>query len=117
MFENYLQDALVYKKLEEHLVVFFNSKIAELRINGNFYELGFYNTKFSNGESFMDGNPIFSVKNKQNENVLKVIIDSVLELIEYDSKTDAGTVHVVIADIRMLDGIKIKIFEWLDKSI
>ena len=38
----------------------------------------------------MDGNPIFSVKNKEAEGVLKIIIDDVDELIEFDSRAKAA---------------------------
>ncbi|MFM9924407.1 hypothetical protein VLK31_15540 [Variovorax sp. H27-G14] len=116
MFENYLQDASVYQKLERHFVDLFQSKIGNLEKHDTPYTIGYYNTKFSNGVPFRNGNPIFSVKNEQIGSLLIIIIDEVDNLVSYDSTASAGVERVVIGNIHMLHEINAKLFEWLDEQ-
>lgn len=116
MFENYLQDALVYQQLERHFVDFFKSKINSLEKTDAPYTIGYYNTKFSNGAPFGNGNPIFSAKNEQANTLLRIILDEVDDLVAYDSMVSAGAERVVIGNIHMLHEIDAKICEWIDEQ-
>ncbi len=116
MFEKYLEDPEIYRNLEEFFVEFFKSKLNELRINGDDYTVGYYRTTFSNGDPFMDGNPIFSVRNAGNGNILKIVIEDGNELVSYDSVKESGVERVVVGGVCMLDEIKIKTAEWIEEQ-
>jgi hypothetical protein len=114
VFDNYLSDRETYLNLENFFIDFFISKLEILDKNRNVFTIPFYKTTFQNGEPFMDGNPIFSVKNEINGEILRVIIDEnnyKLELL--NKKSEFGKELVVIGNITMLDDIKEKIDKWL----
>jgi hypothetical protein len=117
MFENYLDDVNVYLELEKFFSDYFNLKLKELRINKDFFKIPFYKTVFNNGMPFMDGNPIFSVKNEIKETILRIIIDEdVNELTLLNQKSEFGKEFIVIGNIGMLDDISIKIYKWLEEQ-
>lgn len=109
MFNSYLDDENVYLALESFLKDFFLSFINSEKS----VDCPYYNTTFSNGKPFMDGNPIFSARKKSNGAIIKVILDEDADsLSEIDKEVDGTQIHVIVANISFLNSIKEKIVNW-----
>ncbi|GAB0170620.1 hypothetical protein LSPCS325_40570 [Lysinibacillus sp. CTST325] len=72
-FNTYLEDEYVYAELEQFWIDFFLSTLDKNSKNKNEWISPFYNTKFSNGKSMMNANPIFSVKSLKNEKIIRIL--------------------------------------------
>jgi hypothetical protein len=117
MFENYLEDIAVYLKLEKHFADFFKLKLNELNKSKDLYTMPFYKTTYGNGAPFMDGNPIFSVKNELKKTLLRVIIDDDTgKLTSTDEKCEFGKERVVVGNIFMLKEMQAEICKWLEEQ-
>jgi len=112
MFNNYLNDEKVYLELESFLKNFFLNFINCKES----VDCPYYNTTFSNGKPFMDGNPIFSARKKNNGTIIKVVLDEdANSLSEFDKEVDGFPIHVIVANVSSLDSIKEKIISWYEK--
>ncbi|MGE7951563.1 hypothetical protein [Lysinibacillus xylanilyticus] len=72
-FNTYLEDEYVYAELEQFWIDFFLSILDKNSKNKNEWISPFYNTKFSNGKSMMNANPIFSAKLLKNEKIIRIL--------------------------------------------
>ncbi|WP_068984820.1 hypothetical protein [Lysinibacillus xylanilyticus] len=72
-FNTYLEDEYVYAELEQFWLDFFLSILDKNSKNKNEWISPFYNTKFSNGKSMMNANPIFSAKSLKNEKIIRIL--------------------------------------------
>lgn len=109
MFNNYLFDANEYLELESSLRDFFLSIVD----TGNPVECPYYNTTFSNRTPFMDGDPIFSARKKNNGEIIKVVIDEGTDsIIEFDNQVDGSSIHVIVTNVFALELIKKGIINW-----
>ena len=117
MFEKYLEDVRIYLDLESNLIDFFKSKLGELKKNKSSYKIQYYKTTFSNGMPFMDGNPIFSVRNEDEGKILRIVLDAdASDLVTLDETCEQDKEMVVIGNILLLEKIKTKICEWLEQQ-
>lgn len=109
MFNDYLDDEKVYLALESFLKDYFLSFVRCDKA----VDCPYYNTFFSNGKPFMDGDPIFSARKKSNGAILKVVLDEDVDsLSEFDKVVEGKPVHVIVANISSLNSIKKKIVIW-----
>lgn len=109
MFDNYLVNVNEYLELESSLRNFFLSIVN----NGNTVDCPYYNTTFSNGTPFMDGDPIFSARKKNNGDVIKVVLDEdTVSITEFDNQVDGSSIHVIVANVSSLELIKKRIIDW-----
>ena len=115
MFETYLNDTECYIALEKNLNTFFRKSLVDVKIDSSGMIYPFYATRYSNGQPFLDGNPIFSVKDQLSGRSLRVILDEdINELTTFQDK-EGGKELVIVASIKSLAAIKRKITEWLRK--
>lgn len=109
MFNNYLVDMNEYLALESSLQDFLLSIV-------NYkdpVDCPYYNTTFSNGVPFMDGDPIFSARKKNNGEVIKVVLDEDTDSIsEFDNQLDGSYIHVIVANVSALESNKKRIIHW-----
>ncbi|WP_029978737.1 hypothetical protein [Pseudomonas sp. PH1b] len=113
MFNEYLNDKDRYLELERSFYDHFRLKVQENPVGTEVFKAPYYNTFFSNGSPFMDGNPIFSVKNQLNGQILRVVLDEdAHELCSYRDK-EAGCELVVIGNLALLEEIKEKVSAWI----
>ncbi|WP_017347911.1 hypothetical protein [Pantoea sp. A4] len=109
MFNNYLVDIDKYLALETSLQDFFLS-IVNYK---NPVDCPYYNTTFSNGVPFMDGDPIFSARKKNNGQVIKVVLDEDTDSIsEFDNEVEGYSIHIIVANVSALESIKEKVMHW-----
>ncbi|WP_347900800.1 hypothetical protein [Pseudomonas purpurea] len=116
MFERYLESEAVYRDFERHFVAFFFLKLAQGGKLREDFATPVYNTRFANGVPFMDGNPIFSAKNKRSGATLRVVIDDGDGFSSYDERKDSGVECVIIGDIKYLADIEKAFSEWVDQQ-
>ncbi|MGY2292371.1 hypothetical protein ACW9H6_21915 [Pseudomonas sp. SDO528_S397] len=113
MFNEYLTNKDCYFELERSFYDYFRLKVQASKTAVEVFKAPCYNTFFSNGLPFMDGNPIFSAKNEVSGQILRVVLDEdVHELCSYRDK-EAGCELVVIGNLALLDEIKEKISAWI----
>ena len=113
MFETYLSDVECYIELEKNLNTFFRKSLADAKIDRSGMTYPFYVTRYSNGQPFLDGNHIFSVKDQLSGRSLRVILDEdTNELTSFQDK-EGGTELVIVANIGSLAAVKQKITEWI----
>lgn len=113
MFNGYFNDEHCYIELERHLYdcFFFECKANELELAK--FKAPFYNTTFSNGTPFRDGNPIFSARNEVSGTILRIVLDEDADsLVSYRDK-HMGREFVVIAKVALLEHITGKMAEWV----
>ncbi|BBP69567.1 hypothetical protein PHLH6_15710 [Pseudomonas sp. Seg1] len=112
MFNDYLHNLDCYFRLERSFYEFFRLEAQTNKIDIKGFKAPYYNTTFSNGTPFMDGNPIFSARNEANGQILRVILEQDTdELVSYRDK-ELGCELVVIGNVNSLEEIKRKIAEW-----
>jgi hypothetical protein len=113
MFDEYLNDEQCYVELEQYLL---NRFFLECDANGvelKKFKAPFYNTTFSNGTPFREGNPIFSARNEVAGTILRIVLDEDTDsLVSYRDK-DMGCELVIIARIASLEDITKKMAEWV----
>lgn len=73
MFDDFLDNEETYSRLESFWEDLFWGIIDNYKLHHDHWQVPYYNTFFSNGKKFMDGNPIFSAKNKINNKSIRVI--------------------------------------------
>lgn len=113
MFNEYLNNKDCYLELERSFYDYFQLTVQASGVGAEVFKVPYYNTFFSNGLPFMDGNPIFSAKNEVNGQIIRVVLDEdVNELCSYRDK-EAGCELVVIGNLSVLDEIKKKISAWI----
>ncbi|WP_397431561.1 hypothetical protein [Pseudomonas chlororaphis] len=113
MFNGYLDDKDCYLRLERYFYDFFCLEIQANGIDVGKFKMPFYNTTFSNGIPFMDGNPIFSAKNEVNGQILRAVLDEdTHQFTSYHDK-NLGCEFVIVGNLELLDNIKKQISEWI----
>lgn len=117
MFESYLEDSLVYMSLERYFLNFFYSSLEFLGGDRSDFLVPFYRAAFTDGQSFQDGNPIFSAKNKVSGNSLRVVVsDDVVDVVSYGEAKSGGEELVVIGNVKNLSEIEVFVFGWIAGS-
>ncbi|WP_423394456.1 hypothetical protein [Burkholderia sp. LMG 21824] len=81
-FYAYLDDEQVYSRLEDYWLELFKKIMLDKGLSEKDWVTPLYNTTFSNGEKFMDANPIFSAKIKAGNRSIKIIHDHIDDEIE-----------------------------------
>ncbi|WP_460926201.1 hypothetical protein [Pseudomonas sp. MC6] len=113
MFDDYLSNKDSYFQLEQDFYKFFYLEVQKNEVASEIFKAPFYNTFFSNGTPFMDGNPIFSVRNEVNGQILRIVLDEeVDELSSYQDK-EAGCELVIFGNLSLMDEIKKMISAWI----
>lgn len=87
-FNDYLESNQTYIALEKFWINFFFSILASLNLEKSEWITPYYNTTFSNGEKFMDGNPIFSAKSAKTEKTIRIVQEEYLGHEEFSSWID-----------------------------
>lgn len=115
MFKNYLSNPDTYKNLEEHIINKFTRLANTKNIETNSFSLPFYNTKFSDRTSFMDANPIFSVKNIKTGGIFKAILDEEIDKPFIATKnTELGQELSITLPLKSIDSLDAEISKWLN---
>ncbi|MEX6667565.1 hypothetical protein [Pseudomonas sp. W2-17] len=113
MFDDYLNDEQLYVQLEQYLYDCFLIECHASGVDLKNFKAPFYNTAFSNGTPFRDGNPIFSARNKTTGKILRIVLDENTDsLVSYRDK-DMGCELVIIARVSLLELIIKKMVEWI----
>jgi hypothetical protein len=109
----YLSDKDCYLRLERIFYDFFRVEVQKSQSITAVFKAPYYNTFFSNGTPFMDGNPIFSVRNEVSGQILRIVLDEeVDELSSYQDK-EAGCELVIFGNLSLMDEIKKMISAWI----
>lgn len=109
----YLSGMDRYLRLEQDFYNFFHLEVQKSQIVTELFKAPYYNTFFSNGTPFMDGNPIFSVRNEVSGQILRIVLDEeVDELSSYQDK-EAGCELVIFGNLSLMDEIKKMISAWI----
>ena len=115
MFKNYLSNPDTYKNLEEHIVNKFTRLANTKKIETSSFSLPFYTTKFSDGTSFMDANPIFSVKNMKTGDIFKAILDEEIDKPFIATKnTELGQELSITLPLKSINSLDAEISKWLN---
>ena len=113
MFGDYLSDEQSYLQLERYLYDRFFLECNENGIGVKEFKAPFYNTAFSDGTPFREGNPIFSARNEITGKILRIVLDEDAgPLVSYRDK-DMGCELVIIAKVGLLEHIAEKLAEWV----
>lgn len=113
MFDDYLNDEQLYVQLEQYLYDYFLTECHASGVDSKNFKAPFYNTAFSNGTPFRDGNPIFSARNKTTSKILRIVLDEDTDsLVSYRDK-DMGCELAIIARVSLLELIIKKMVEWV----
>ena len=113
MFDDYLNDEQSYIRLERYLYDLFFQECDTRGIESKNIKAPFYNTAFSDGTPFRDGNPIFSARNEVTGNILRIVLDEdTVPLVTYHDK-DMGCELVIIARIALLKQISEELVGWV----
>lgn len=113
MFNDYLNDEQSYIELEQYLYENFFLECNASGVESKKFKAPFYNTAFSDGTPFREGNPIFSARNEANGKILRIVLDEDADpLVSYLDK-DMDCELVIIARIALLEQITEKMAEWV----
>jgi hypothetical protein len=113
MFNDYLNDEQSYIRLEQYLYEYFFLQCNASGVESKKFKVPFYNTAFSDGTPFREGNPIFSARNKTTGKILRIVLDEdAAPLVSYLHK-DMGCELVIFARIALLEQITEKMAEWI----
>lgn len=74
MHTDFLESPEKYKLLEEFFLNIFIDEIEKQKSTRAKYTTPHYSAHFADGTPFMDGNPIFSAKNTETGNILRIVI-------------------------------------------
>jgi hypothetical protein len=117
MFDDFLENATTYSQVEQFWLDLFWGIIDEKNQDRSAWISPYYNTCFSDGRKFMDGNPIFSSKNKINNKSIRVIQEGVNDFDGVQSRIDRKEKNelVIICSLTNdnLEKIKKLITEWV----
>jgi hypothetical protein len=95
-------------------MIFFSSSVT--RGESKNFKAPFYNTAFSDGTPFREGNPIFSARNEVTGKILRIVLDEDdAPLVTYHDK-DMGCELVIIARIALLKQISEEMVEWINSQ-
>jgi len=73
MYDNFLTDEKEYFSLEEYWKDHFTDLLKAAGEKPEDWQYPYYNTAFSNGTKFMDGNPIFSAQSLKTGEIMKIV--------------------------------------------
>lgn len=113
MFKGYLDDVSCYQRLERYFYDFFCSEAQANGLDVGGFKMPYYNTTFSNGMPFMDGNPIFSAKNEVSGQIVRVVLDEDMKQFTSYRDKDSGCELVVVGNLELLDEVKEQVSEWI----
>jgi hypothetical protein len=112
MYDNYLTCKKTYLALEDLFLNEFRSFVSKNAKPENF-QAPFYTTKFKNGQSFADANPIFSARDTEKNRVMRIVINEEDEEISIHYKsTDFGDETIIFGRIINLDQMLQTMKEW-----
>ncbi|WP_455914125.1 hypothetical protein [Pseudomonas syringae] len=113
MFDDYLNDEQSYIRLERYLWDLFFLECDARGVESKNFKAPFYNTAFSDGTPFREGNPIFSARKEVTGKILRIVLDEdAVPLVTYQDK-DMGCELVIIARIALLKQISEEMVEWI----
>lgn len=113
MFDDYLREEQNYIQLEQYLYDRFLLACNEEETEIKELKAPFYNTAFSDGTPFRDGNSIFSARNEITGRILRIVLDEDVDLLVLYRDKDMGCELVIIARVGLLEHITEKMAEWL----
>lgn len=88
MFDNFLENVTTYSQVEQFWLDLFWGIVDEHNQDRSAWISSYYNVCFSDGGKFMDGNPIFSSKNKINNKSIRVIQEKIDDFDDVQSRID-----------------------------
>ncbi|MEX6677828.1 hypothetical protein QWI18_18080 [Pseudomonas sp. W2Oct36] len=113
MFDDYLNDEQSYIRLERYLWDLFFLECDARGVESKNFKAPFYNTAFSDGTPFREGNPIFSARNEVTGKILRIVLDEdAVPLVTYQDK-DMGCELVLVGKVALLDEIKKLMRKWI----
>ena len=113
MFKGYLDNAQSYVELERHLYELFYSEGQAHGLDASKFKMPYCNTKFSDGTPCQDGNPIFSTRNENTDQILRIVLDDDIDtLVSYHDK-EINCELVLVGKVALLDEIKKEMCKWI----
>ena len=101
------EDIDEYRFLENYIKNIFLEVLLERSMKKEDWEIPFFNTYYEDGTPFMDGNPIFSAKNLETGNIIKVVADKNCGgIIEFEDRFDNRKMNVIVFPISNIDFLK-----------
>jgi len=87
-YEKWYENTDEYSKLEQYIENIFVKLLNINSINREKWIFPYFKTTYSDGTSFMDGNPIFSARAPNEKKIIKIIVDDNYDAIEVSKITD-----------------------------
>lgn len=117
MFDDYLRNLDTYNDLENYFALWFSNLITSLDKPSRF-KTPHYNTSCVDGTRIMDANPIFSTRNEDTNNILRVVIhDGAPSLSEIHNDIDDYQELCIVTNIKSVEAAREKIYEWVRLQI
>lgn len=113
MFDEYLNDEQCYVELERYILDRFFLECDANGVELKEFKVPFYNTAFSNGTPFREGNPIFSARNEVAGTILRIVLEEDTDsLVSYRDK-DMGCELCHYCEDSFIGGHHQKMAEWV----
>ena len=113
-YENWYENIDEYSKLEQYIENIFVKLLNINSINREKWVFPYFKTTYSDGTSFMDGNPIFSARAPNKKKIIKIIVDDNYDTIyDFNSSFDENLLYTVIVPIKLIDNIDVLITSFL----
>lgn len=113
-YANWYKNIDEYNKLEQYIENIFIKLLEINSINREEWIFPYFKTTYSDGTSFMDGNPIFSAKASNEKKIIKVIIDdNCHDICDFNSSFDENLLYTVIVPIKLINNIDVLITNFL----
>jgi len=96
-YEKWYENIDEYSKLEQYIENIFVKLLNINSINREKWIFPYFKTTYSDGTSFMDGNPIFSARAPNEKKIIKIIVDDNYDAIyDFNSSFDENLLYTVI---------------------
>lgn len=116
MYDDYLVCKETYAALENRFLNEFGSLVSK-NDRPEIFLAPFYMTKFKNGQSFFDANPIFSARDTEKNRVIRIIINENDKKVSIHHKpTEYGDETIIFGGIMNLDHILQVMKEWVIRN-
>lgn len=113
-YEKWYENTDEYSKLEQYIENIFVKLLNINSINREKWVFPYFKTTYSDGTSFMDGNPIFSARAPNEKKIIKIIVDDNYDAIyDFNSSFDENLLYTVIVPIKLIDNIDVLITSFL----
>ncbi|WP_298739892.1 hypothetical protein [uncultured Chitinophaga sp.] len=119
MYDNFLTDEKEYAALEQYWKDHFTALLKAAGEKPEDWQYPYYNTTFSNGTKFMDGNPIFSAQHLKTKETMKIVQEAFEgeELLEHweDEEDQRLTIVCALTETSM-PGVTDLLKGWIVKA-